>query len=71
MAKTQNSISDNPKLKGRPEGFTVSVREINLSAGAGFLVPLTGPVMTMPGLPKRPSAEDIDVDEDGKITGLF
>ncbi len=71
MAKTQNSISDNPSLKGRPEGFTVSVREINLSAGAGFLVPLTGPVMTMPGLPKRPSAEDIDVDEDGKITGLF
>jgi len=71
MAKTQNSISDNPKLKGRPEGFTVTVREINLSAGAGFLVPLTGPVMTMPGLPKRPSAEDIDVDEDGKITGLF
>jgi formate--tetrahydrofolate ligase len=71
MAKTQNSISDNPALKGRPTGFTVSVREINLSAGAGFLVPLTGPVMTMPGLPKRPSAEDIDVDQDGKISGLF
>lgn len=71
MAKTQSSISDNPKLKGRPTGFELSVREINLSAGAGFLVPLTGPVMTMPGLPKRPSAEDIDVDKDGKITGLF
>ncbi|MFW6035050.1 MAG: formate--tetrahydrofolate ligase [Halothermotrichaceae bacterium] len=71
MAKTQSSISDNPALKGRPEGFKVSVREIRLSAGAGFLVPLTGPVLTMPGLPKRPSAEDIDIDADGKITGLF
>jgi formate--tetrahydrofolate ligase len=71
MAKTQNSISDNPALKGRPTDFEVTVREINLSAGAGFLVPLTGPVMTMPGLPKKPSAEDIDVDKDGKITGLF
>jgi len=71
MAKTQSSISDNPALKGRPAGFRVSVREINLSAGAGFLVAITGPVMTMPGLPKRPSAEDIDVDANGKITGLF
>ncbi|MFW5789995.1 MAG: formate--tetrahydrofolate ligase [Halanaerobiaceae bacterium] len=71
MAKTQNSISDNPALKGRPEGFTVTVREINVSAGAGFLVALTGPVLTMPGLPKRPSAEDIDIDENGKISGLF
>ena len=71
MAKTQSSISDNPALKGRPTDFEITVREINLSAGAGFLVPLTGPVMTMPGLPKRPSAEDIDVDENGKITGLF
>ncbi|MFN2364224.1 MAG: formate--tetrahydrofolate ligase [Halarsenatibacteraceae bacterium] len=71
MAKTQSSISDNPALKGRPEGFTITVREINVSAGAGFLVALTGPVLTMPGLPKRPSAEDIDIDENGKISGLF
>lgn len=71
MAKTQSSISDNPSLKGRPEGFTINVREINVSAGAGFLVALTGPVLTMPGLPKRPSAEDIDIDENGKISGLF
>jgi len=71
MAKTQSSISDNPALKGRPEGFTVSVNEINLSAGAGFLVVMTGPVLIMPGLPKRPSAEDIDIDADGKISGLF
>jgi len=71
MAKTQNSISDNPNLKGRPRDFEVSVRDISLSAGAGFLVPSTGPVLKMPGLPKRPSAEDIDIDENGKITGLF
>lgn len=71
MAKTQNSISDNPDLKGRPSGFDITVREINLSAGAGFLVPLTGPVLTMPGLPKKPSAEDIDIDEEGRISGLF
>lgn len=71
MAKTQNSISDNPELKGRPADFNVIVREVKLSAGAGFLVPLTGPVLTMPGLPSRPSAEDIDIDNDGKISGLF
>jgi len=71
MAKTQSSISDDPTIKGRPSNFTVTVREINLSAGAGFLVPLTGPVLTMPGLPKRPAAEGIDVDADGKISGLF
>jgi len=71
MAKTQSSISDNPNLKGRPNGFKISVKEINLSAGAGFLVVMTGPVLTMPGLPKRPSAEDIDIDSDGKISGLF
>lgn len=71
MAKTQNSISDNPSLKGRPKYFRVSVREINLSAGAGFIVPLTGPVLTMPGLPKKPSAELIDIDNKGKISGLF
>lgn len=71
MAKTQSSISDDPALRGRPSGFTVSVREINLSAGAGFLVPLTGPVLTMPGLPKQPAAEAIDIDADGRISGLF
>ena len=71
MAKTQSSISDNPNLKGRPTGFRISVNEINLSAGAGFLVVMTGPVLTMPGLPKRPSAEDIDIDAEGKISGLF
>jgi formate--tetrahydrofolate ligase len=71
MAKTQSSISDNPNLKGRPTGFRISVNQINLSAGAGFLVVMTGPVLTMPGLPKRPSAEDIDIDANGKISGLF
>jgi len=71
MAKTQNSISDKPELKGRPSDFRVSVSKVTLSAGAGFLVPSTGPVLKMPGLPKRPSAEDIDIDENGKITGLF
>lgn len=71
MAKTSSSISDNPALKGRPTGFKISINEINLSAGAGFLVVMTGPVLTMPGLPKRPSSEDIDIDADGKITGLF
>ncbi|WP_408955456.1 formate--tetrahydrofolate ligase [Natroniella sp. ANB-PHB2] len=71
MAKTQSSISDDPTKKGRPTDFKVTVREINVSAGAGFLVVLTGAVMTMPGLPKVPSAEEIDVDADGNITGLF
>ncbi|MGM0370484.1 MAG: formate--tetrahydrofolate ligase [Bacillota bacterium] len=71
MAKTPASLSDDPSLKGRPTGFEVTVREINVSAGAGFLVALTGDVMTMPGLPAVPSAEDIDVDQNGKITGLF
>jgi formate--tetrahydrofolate ligase len=71
MAKTPASLSDDPSLKGRPTGFEVTVREINVSAGAGFLVALTGDVMTMPGLPETPSAEDIDVDQNGKITGLF
>ncbi|WP_018248245.1 formate--tetrahydrofolate ligase [Orenia marismortui] len=71
MAKTPASLSDDPSLKGRPRGFEVTVRKINVSAGAGFLVALTGAVMTMPGLPKRPSAENIDIDEAGKITGLF
>lgn len=70
MAKTQYSLSDNPKLLGRPEGFDVTVREVRASAGAGFIVVLTGDIMTMPGLPKNPAAEKIDI-EDGVITGLF
>lgn len=71
MAKTQYSLSDDPDLLGRPEGFTVNVREMYVSAGAGFVVVLTGAVMTMPGLPKEPAAVRIDVSEDGVITGLF
>ena len=71
MAKTQYSFSDNPALLGAPSGFTVTVRNLKVSAGAGFLVALTGDIMTMPGLPKVPAAEKIDVDENGKITGLF
>ena len=71
VAKTQYSFSDNMALLGAPEHFTVNVKNVKVSAGAGFLVVLTGDVMTMPGLPKVPSAEKIDVDEDGKITGLF
>lgn len=71
MAKTQYSLSDNPNLLGRPEGFDITVREIKLSAGAGFIVAITGEIMTMPGLPKAPAAEKIDIDEDGIITGLF
>ncbi|GHV55539.1 formate--tetrahydrofolate ligase [Synergistales bacterium] len=71
VAKTQSSLSDNPNLKGRPENFTLRVREVRLYAGAGFIVPIAGSIMTMPGLPKRPAACDIDVDGEGKITGLF
>ncbi len=71
VAKTQYSFSDDQTLLGAPEGFTVTVRELTVSAGAGFIVALTGSILTMPGLPKRPSAEKIDVDENGKITGLF
>jgi len=71
MAKTQSSISDDPSRLGRPEGFTLTVREVRLSAGAGFIVPITGSVMTMPGLPKKPAALKIDIDENGQITGLF
>jgi formate--tetrahydrofolate ligase len=71
MAKTQSSLSDDPEKKGRPEGFTLTVREVRLSAGAGFIVPITGAIMTMPGLPKRPAACSIDVDASGKVTGLF
>ena len=71
MAKTQYSFSDDPTKLGAPEGFTVTVRNVKVSAGAGFVVALTGDIMTMPGLPKVPAAERIDVDENGKITGLF
>nr|WP_289765961.1 formate--tetrahydrofolate ligase [uncultured Acetatifactor sp.] len=71
MAKNQYSLSDNPKLLGRPRDFEMTVREVYVSAGAGFVVALTGDVMTMPGLSKRPSAFGIDVNEDGVITGLF
>ena len=71
MAKTQYSFSDDQSLLGAPDGFTVTVRNVKVSAGAGFLVALTGDIMTMPGLPKVPAAEKIDVDENGRITGLF
>ena len=71
MAKTQYSLSDDPTLLGAPKDFTVTVRSLKVSAGAGFIVALTGEIMTMPGLPKVPAAEKIDVDENGRITGLF
>ena len=71
MAKTQYSLSDDQTKLGRPEGFELSVRDVYVSAGAGFVVALTGAIMTMPGLPKKPAADNIDVDADGKITGLF
>ena len=71
MAKNQYSLSDDPSLLGRPIGFTVNIREVYVSAGAGFVVALTGTVMTMPGLPKVPAANNIDVDAEGRITGLF
>lgn len=71
MAKTQYSFSDDPTLLGRPEGFTITVRQARVSAGAGFVVMLTGEIMTMPGLPKVPAAEKIDIDKSGRITGLF
>ena len=71
MAKTQASLSDDPSKKGRPTGYVLTVREVRLSAGAGFIVPITGTIMTMPGLPKQPAACSIDVDNDGKISGLF
>ncbi|MEE1139224.1 MAG: formate--tetrahydrofolate ligase [Acutalibacteraceae bacterium] len=71
MAKTQYSFSDDPAKLGAPEGFTVTIKNVKISAGAGFIVVLTGDIMTMPGLPKVPAAEKIDVDENGKISGLF
>jgi formate--tetrahydrofolate ligase len=71
MAKTQSSLSDNPDLSGRPSGFTITVSSLRVSAGAGFVVAYTGKIMTMPGLPKKPSALAIDIDEKGNISGLF
>ncbi len=70
MAKTQDSLSDNPKLRGRPKGFSLTVRDVEIAAGAGFLVALTGEIVRMPGLPERPAAERIDVDDAGNIVGL-
>ncbi len=71
MAKTQYSLSDDQNKLGRPEHFSVNVREVYVSAGAGFAVAVTGAIMTMPGLPKKPAANNIDVDAGGVITGLF
>jgi len=71
IAKTQKSLSDDPAKKGRPRGFTVKIREVELSSGAGFIVPIAGTIMRMPGLPANPSAENIDIDKNGVITGLF
>ena len=71
MAKNQYSLSDDPTKLGRPSGFTVNIREVYVSAGAGFVVAITGTIMTMPGLPKVPAAENIDVDANGNIDGLF
>ena len=71
ISKTQKSLSDNPALLGRPSGFTVKINEIRISAGAGFIVAMAGEIIDMPGLPKKPAAELIDIDKHGKITGLF
>ncbi|WP_341216549.1 formate--tetrahydrofolate ligase [uncultured Wocania sp.] len=71
VAKTQKSLSDNPKLLGRPKDFIITVREIEIAAGAGFLIPITGDIMRMPGLPAHPASENIDINDDGEITGLF
>ena len=71
MAKTQKSLSDDPSLRGRPEGFTFHVRGIEIAAGAGFVIPLSGDIMRMPGLPKAPAAQNIDIDSEGNISGLF
>jgi formate--tetrahydrofolate ligase len=71
MAKTQFSLSTDPLLVGRPKSFDVPLRDVMVAAGAGFVVVLTGEIMTMPGLPKTPAAESIDIDEKGEIVGLF
>ncbi len=70
MAKTQSSFSDNPRLMGRPEGFTITVREVKLAAGAGFVIPLTGDILTLPGLPAEPAADGMTIDEAGNVSGL-
>ena len=71
MAKTQFSLTDDKAVLGAPKDFEITVRNLRISAGAGFIVAMTGDIMTMPGLPKTPSAEKIDIDENGKIVGLF
>ena len=71
MAKTQYSLSDDQTKLGRPEGFEITVRDAFVSAGAGFVVVMTGAIMTMPGLPKKPAADNIDINKEGVITGLF
>ena len=71
FAKTQYSLSDDPTLLGAPEGFTVKVREVRVASGAGFVIPVAGEIMTMPGLPKKPAAESIYIDDEGNIWGLF
>ena len=71
ISKTQKSLSDNPNLLGRPENFIIKINEIRISSGAGFIVAMAGEIIDMPGLPKKPAAESIDIDKNGKITGLF
>ena len=71
IIKTEKSLSDRPKLKGRPKDFTINIREIEIASGAGFVVPIAGTIMRMPGLPSTPSAEIIDIDADGNVSGLF
>ena len=71
IAKTQKSLSDNPKLLGKPKDFLVTVRRVLIASGAGFLIPITGDIMRMPGLPKTPSALQIDIDTKGNIKGIF
>lgn len=71
MSKTQKSLSDKANLLGRPTGFTVEINEVKIAAGAGFIIAMAGDIIDMPGLPKVPAAETIDIDEFGKISGLF
>jgi formate--tetrahydrofolate ligase len=71
LAKTQKSLSDDDTLRGRPENFTLSIREIEIASGAGFIIPISGKMMRMPGLPAHPAAENIDIDDNGNISGLF
>ena len=71
IAKTQNSLSDDKNLRNRPKDFVVNIREIEIASGAGFVVPISGEIMRMPGLPETPAAEAIDIDNEGNIVGLF